>query len=137
MFRIDKVNYKLVPGNIYTHHVTMYKRCTGNGNKTLYHTMPIYDSSKKGINAMIVCSNPTIATYMKETLGPEYQPDYVPLFVPRHIAQVLTMPLVTLINTHCNIRTKLQEWDVHFYTPPHLTIQEFRVKMLDNVDVEP
>jgi hypothetical protein len=75
---------------------------------------------------MIVISNDILTKNIMQQLGDDYEYDEVPLFIPRHIAEMMRMPLVTILNNFCDIKTKEETWQVHFYLPKGCSTQQYR-----------
>jgi hypothetical protein len=134
IFELKKVHFKLCPGNPLSHHVHIIRKKT---RPTVYFTAPVGKSDTDCPNALIAISNPLVAKCILQDLGEDiYELDEVPLFIPRHISEVMSIPLSTIITTYCDISTKQQIWNIHHYTGQSLSTQLFRQHMVTPVDFE-
>jgi hypothetical protein len=125
MIKLKNVQTRLCPGNVLTHHVQLVKT---KKIPTQYFSLPLIKSDGESLKeyAMIVVSNETLTKTIMEQLGEDYEYDNVPLFIPRNIADIMRMPLVTILNNFCDISTKEEVWQVHFYLPKGFSTQQYR-----------
>jgi hypothetical protein len=134
---LQKVNFKLCPGNPLIHHVHIIRKKT---RPTVYLTLPIGNSGVINptlTNSLIAISNPLIANYLLKKFGEDiYELDEVPLFIPRHISEIMGMPLATILSTYCELDTKKQVWNIHHYTGPSLPTQIYKQHMVTPVDFQ-
>jgi len=126
MITLNRFLTKTCPGNILSHHVHIIKTIK---RPTEYLTAPLKRNEQNNINVLVVFSNGLVAKHVKEALGDSYEMDDIPLFIPRSIADVMRIPLVTVLDTHCDIETKEQVWKLHYYQPQNPSTSVFRQHM--------
>lgn len=52
------------------------------------------------------------------------------LSIPKHMCELLHMDLIILLNTYCDITSKNQHWEVHYFVNQHVPEIVFRSRLL-------
>ena len=75
-------------------------------------------------NIIITSNNPMISREIKKNFKCRRETQWIT--VGKHISDIMSMDMVVLLNTYCDLRTKDECFDVYYYTPPVMPLNTFR-----------
>ena len=124
---LTKNYHKVCPGHPAYKTIIMFYNATYKNTKYEKHYLTIPYSNTN--NVLITCDNTTIT----EAISLVYRTnlEFQPLTVAKHLSEVLQMDMVVLLNTYCELATKEQAWDLHYYKCPGIPTQIARSMLCD------
>lgn len=122
--RFDRFMCRRYEGHPTTGVVDMFWKRGVGGDKYIYTQSFKRDFTLFPANMVVVSANPTITKGI--VAGAECISEDCWLTVPKHIAGVMRIDMVILLNTYCDMKTRDQIWDLQYYTPPVVPVVEFR-----------
>lgn len=75
-------------------------------------------------NIIITSNNINITKSIVDEFGCDKEVQWIT--VAKHISESINMDLVVLLNTYCDINKKQQIFDLYYYTPSSVSVNEFR-----------
>ncbi len=117
--------HKLCPGHPAFKTIHMFYRASLKKDEYQKHylTLP-YAQSKNAYNVLVASDNTTITDALCHLY--DINVEFQPLTVAKHLGEVMQMDVVVLLNTYCELKTKEQAWDLHYYKFPGTPTQVAR-----------
>jgi hypothetical protein len=122
---LTKNYHKVCPGHPTFKTINMfYKASYINCNyQKHYLTLPYANAQ----NVLITCDNATITEAISQMY--DINLEFQPLTVAKHLGEVMQMDVVVLLNTYCELASKEQAWDLHYYKCPGIPTQIARLML--------
>ena len=111
----------------------LYRKFPGNNYKSVnlfhlkevipkqYLSMPV----KFNTESVIVASLNEYFTSRVCEQHLECSPGAEPMHIAKYLSEIMRMPILTVLNTYCTLHDKKEVYEVHFYVPPSVSVQEY------------
>ena len=85
---------------------------------------------RSNYNVFVTTNNDLIANEIKTIYN--CQSHKHPFLIPRSISEFLSLDLVLIMNTYCDLKTREQEYDLYYVIPSHVSIQHCRALLIES-----
>ncbi len=118
----DKFNYKRYTGHPTYSYVDVFY-----APSTPKHILSVNFHKNHTKNTIITSNNPLITREIKKNFKCKQETQWIT--VAKHISDTVSMDMVVLLTTYCDISSRSQCFDVYYYTPPGMPISTFRIAL--------
>lgn len=127
--RFDHFHSRKFEGHPQYSYVEIFTRHTPNNTKQVFTRPSSITTDKTNTKNVIICTNNPV---ISKVIAPHFQCDTERHWfsVPKHMCELLQMDLILLMNTYCDIASKDQHWDVHYFIQQPIPEILFRSRLL-------
>ena len=125
MIQLAHNYHKLCPGHPTFKTINMFYKL--DIKKDDYHKRYLSLPYSNTHNVLVTSDNKTITSALCHIYN--VHTEFQPITVAKHLGEVMQMDVVVLLNTYCELSTKKQAWDLHYYKCPGTSTQIARIML--------